>query len=146
MNDEQKRNGIFNKVWQACDTFRGVIDPAQYKDYILTMLFVKYLSDIHKSKTAELEKKYKGNQVRIQRALGLERFVIPTIEIRDSKGKVEDTFAALFDNLYERRNRSNIGELINILLEHIEHPDTPPTTRRVPVDLVPRKTTKIPEY
>lgn len=120
MNDQQRRNGIFNKVWQACDTFRGVIDPAQYKDYILTMLFVKYLSDIHKSRTAELEEKYKGNQVRIQRALGLERFVIPTIEIRDSKGKVEDTFPALFDNLYERRNRSNIGELINILLEHIE--------------------------
>jgi len=120
MNDEQKRLAIFNKVWQACDTFRGVIDPAQYKDYILTMLFVKYLSDIHKSKTTELEKKYKGNQVRIQRTLGLERFVIPTIEIRDSSGKVEDTFPALFDSLYERRSRSNVGELINILLEHIE--------------------------
>nr|MBC8363346.1 type I restriction-modification system subunit M [Candidatus Desulfatibia profunda] len=120
MNDQQKRNGIFNKVWQACDTFRGVIDPAQYKDYILTMLFVKYLSDIHKSKEVELEQKYKGNQVQIQRALGRERFIIPTIEIRDSKGKVEDTFPALFDSLYERRSRSNIGELINILLEHIE--------------------------
>jgi len=120
MKDQQKRNGIFNKVWQACDTFRGVIDPAQYKDYILTMLFVKYLSDIHKSKKEDLEKKYKGNKVRIQRALGLERFVIPTIEIRDSSGKVEDTFPALFDSLYERRSRSNVGELINILLEHIE--------------------------
>ena len=120
MNDEQKRLSIFNKVWQACDTFRGVIDPAQYKDYILTMLFVKYLSDIHKSKKAEFEKKYKGDPVRIQRALDRERFIIPTIEIRDKKGKVEDTFLALFDSLYERRTRSNIGELINILLEHIE--------------------------
>ena len=69
MNDQQKRVAIFNKVWQACDTFRGVIDPAQYKDYILTMLFVKYLSDIHKSKKAEFEKKYKGNPVRIKRDL-----------------------------------------------------------------------------
>ncbi|RZB35526.1 MAG: type I restriction enzyme M protein [Desulfobacteraceae bacterium Eth-SRB2] len=120
MNDQQKRNGIFNKVWQACDTFRGVIDPAQYKDYILTMLFVKYLSDIHKSKAAEFEKKYKGDKVRIQRALDRERFIIPSIEIRDNKGKVEDTFPGLFDSLYERRSRSNIGELINILLEHIE--------------------------
>ncbi len=34
---------INNIVWKACDTFRGVIDPAQYKDYILTFLFVKYL-------------------------------------------------------------------------------------------------------
>ena len=120
MNDEQKRLAIFNKVWQACDTFRGVIDPAQYKDYILTMLFVKYLSDIHKSRQSELEEKYKSDPVRIQRALDRERFIIPTIEIRDSKGKVEDTFLALFDSLYERRTRSNIGELINILLEHIE--------------------------
>jgi len=120
MNDRQRRNGIFNKVWQACDTFRGVIDPAQYKDYILTMLFVKYLSDIHKSKAAEFKKRYKEDKVRIQRALNRERFIIPTIEIRDSSGKVEDTFPALFDSLYERRSRSNVGELINILLEHIE--------------------------
>ena len=35
-------------VWKACDTFRGVIDPSQYKDYILTMLFIKYVSDVHK--------------------------------------------------------------------------------------------------
>jgi len=120
MNDEQKRLAIFNKVWQACDTFRGVIDPAQYKDYILTMLFVKYLSDIYQSRQAALDKKYNGDSVRIQRALDRERFIIPTIDIRDSKGEVEDTFPALFDNLYERQTRSNIGELINILLEHIE--------------------------
>ena len=60
MNDQQKRVAIFNKVWQACDTFRGVIDPAQYKDYILTMLFVKYLCDIHKSRTTEFEKNTRG--------------------------------------------------------------------------------------
>ena len=40
-------------VWKACDTFRGVIDPSQYKDYILTMLFLKYVSDVHKSKFQE---------------------------------------------------------------------------------------------
>ncbi|MFM1881704.1 MAG: hypothetical protein RJA05_113, partial [Planctomycetota bacterium] len=28
-------------VWRACDTFRGVVEPANYKDYILTMLFIK---------------------------------------------------------------------------------------------------------
>jgi type I restriction enzyme M protein len=120
MNDNQRRNGIFNKVWQACDTFRGVIDPGQYKDYILTMLFVKYLSDIHKSKAAEYEEKYKGDKIRIQRALNRERFVIPEIEIQDAGGKVEDKFQATFDSLFERRDRSNIGELINILLEHLE--------------------------
>ncbi|MGD9249471.1 MAG: type I restriction-modification system subunit M N-terminal domain-containing protein, partial [Desulfobacteraceae bacterium] len=68
MNDQHKRDQIVNKVWQCCDTFRGVIDPAQYKDYILTMLFVKYLSDIHESKRAACENKYKGNRQRIERA------------------------------------------------------------------------------
>ena len=120
MTDKQKRDAIFNKVWQACDTFRGVIDPAQYKDYILTMLFVKYLSDTYKSKLAAFDKKYKGDEKRIQRALGYERFVIPEIKIRDSKGKESDRFTATFDSLYERRDRSNIGELINILLEQLE--------------------------
>lgn len=120
MTDKQKRDAIFNVVWRACDTFRGVIDPAQYKDYILTMLFVKYLSDVRKSKEAEYEKKYKGDPIRVQRALDRERFIIPEIEIKDSKAEVEDRFFATFDSLYERRDRTNIGQLINILLEHLE--------------------------
>ena len=116
MNDQQKRDAIFNKVWEACDTFRGVIDPAQYKDYILTMLFVKYLSDIRKSKVAEHEEKYQGDKVRVKRALSRERFIIPEIEIRDTNASVEEEFPGTFDSLFERRDRSNIGELINILL------------------------------
>lgn len=120
MSDKAKQNSIFNKVWQACDTFRGVIDPSMYKDYILTMLFVKYLSDIHKSKVAEFEKKYEGDEIRIERALSRERFIIPNIEIKKSSGEVEESFLATFDSLYDRRNRPNVGELINVLLEHLE--------------------------
>lgn len=33
-------------VWDACDTFRGTVDPSIYKDYVLTMLFLKYVSDV----------------------------------------------------------------------------------------------------
>ena len=33
-------------AWAACDTFRGVVDAGQYKDYILVMLFLKYISDL----------------------------------------------------------------------------------------------------
>jgi type I restriction enzyme M protein len=120
MNDQQKRDAIFTGVWQACDTFRGVIDPAQYKDYILTMLFVKYLSDIHASMRAVYEKKYKGESIRIERALSRERFVIPLIEIRDMHDQAAEVFPATYESLYERRSRSNIGELINLVLTHIE--------------------------
>lgn len=49
---------VENIVWKACDTFRGSIDSSLYKDYILSMLFVKYLSDFAKEKRKELESKY----------------------------------------------------------------------------------------
>ena len=107
-------------LWQACDTFRGTLDPTQYKDYILVMLFIKYMSDLWNDKRDHYLKKYKGDEQRVQRALDRERFVMPIVELRDKNGTIKETFTASFDSLYERRTRSNIGELINIALEAIE--------------------------
>ena len=107
-------------VWQACDTFRGTLDPTQYKDYILVMLFIKYLSDLWKDRQEQYRERYKGDEERIARVLSRERFVIPKVELKDQDGNVEESFPASFDSLYERRTRSNIGELINITLEKIE--------------------------
>lgn len=42
------RTDIERVLWKACDSFRGKIDSSRYKDYILSMLFVKYLSDVTK--------------------------------------------------------------------------------------------------
>jgi type I restriction enzyme M protein len=106
MSDQQTKDEIFNVVWSACDTFRGVIDPGHYKDYILTMLFVKYLSDVRNSKLEEYERKYKGDQTRIDRAMSRERFVVP-----------ED---CTFEHLYAHRDDTEIGQHINTVLEKIE--------------------------
>lgn len=106
MNERDRKNEIFNVVWRACDTFRGVIDPSQYKDYILTMLFVKYLSDIRKYKLTKFEKKYAGDKMRIERAMARERFLVGE--------------EATFDSLYAHRNDSDIGQTINTVLEKIE--------------------------
>ena len=97
---------INNIVWKACDTFRGVIDPSQYKDYILTMLFVKYVSDVWKDKQAFYTEKYKGDAIRVERALRNERFSVPE----------ESTF----DYLFENRGHADLGGLINIALENLE--------------------------
>lgn len=97
---------INNIVWKACDTFRGVIDPSQYKDYILTMLFVKYVSDVWKDKKDFYSKKYNNDEVRVQRALRNERFQVPE--------------TCTFDYLFENRNAANVGELINTALESME--------------------------
>ena len=53
MNRSMTKSEIENIVWRACDTFRGAIDPSEYKNYILTMLFVKFLSDLAKDKREE---------------------------------------------------------------------------------------------
>ncbi len=49
---------INDAVWKACDTFRGRIDPSVYKDYVLTMLFIKYLSDVHDDKFEKYRELY----------------------------------------------------------------------------------------
>ncbi len=106
MSAKISQKEINDVVWRACDTFRGVIDATQYKDYILVMLFLKYLSDLWTDKREEYEKKYAGNNLRVDRALGRERFVMPP--------------EAHFDYLYSKRREANIGDLINTGLAEIE--------------------------
>jgi len=120
MTKSVSQKEINDILWQACDTFRGTLDPTQYKDYILVMLFIKYMSDLWNDKRDQYITRYQGDMQRVQRALDRERFVMPTVELRDKNGNVEETFPASFYSLYERRTRSNIGELINIALEAIE--------------------------
>lgn len=40
-----KKSEIYSRLWSACDKLRGGVEPARYKNYILTLLFVKYVSD-----------------------------------------------------------------------------------------------------
>lgn len=101
-----KVQDINKTVWKACDTFRGVIDPSQYKDYILTMLFIKYISDVNKEKRQDYLERYDGDEARVERAMQAERFIIPT--------------NSTFDYLYEQRNETNIGSLIDIALADLE--------------------------
>lgn len=115
-----KQSDINAAAWAACDTFRGVVDPTQYKDYILVMLFLKYISDVWKEHYDNYKKEYGDDDIRIRRKLERERFILPQIELKDDKEKVEDSFVASFYSLYQRRSETNIGELINITLDHIE--------------------------
>ncbi|MCB9235270.1 MAG: type I restriction-modification system subunit M [Bacteroidia bacterium] len=106
MSQKITQKDINDAVWKACDTFRGSIDPSVYKDYVLTMLFVKYLSDVHDDKYEGYLKKYGGDEDRARRAMQYERFVVPP--------------HSHFRFLYDSRNENNIGELINIALTDLE--------------------------
>jgi len=40
-----KKSELYSSLWQSCDELRGGMDASQYKDYVLMLLFVKYVSD-----------------------------------------------------------------------------------------------------
>ena len=40
-----KKSELYSSIWSACDQLRGGMDASQYKDYVLALLFVKYVSD-----------------------------------------------------------------------------------------------------
>ncbi|MFI8714529.1 type I restriction-modification system subunit M [Brevibacillus brevis] len=107
MSEKVTSQQINAVLWQAADTFRGKIDSSTYKDYILTMLFIKYLSDSYKEHLEEYTKRYDGDQQRIERALSRERFVLDKL--------------STFDYLYSKRTDSEIGEIINKALERLEN-------------------------
>lgn len=40
-----KKTELYSSLWASCDALRGGMDASQYKDYVLTLLFLKYVSD-----------------------------------------------------------------------------------------------------
>lgn len=44
-----KKSELYSTLWKCCDELRGGMDAGQYKDYVLVILFVKYISDKHKT-------------------------------------------------------------------------------------------------
>ncbi|POB13627.1 type I restriction-modification system subunit M [Halobacteriovorax sp. DA5] len=107
MSQSTTQQEINKILWDACDTFRGVVDAGEYKNYILTMLFIKYLSDTYEEKYEAYSEQFKGNETRIKRALEKENFVLPD--------------GCHFDDIYKQKEEKNIGEIIDVALEKIEN-------------------------
>jgi type I restriction enzyme M protein len=49
-----KKSQLYSSLWQSCDELRGGMDASQYKDYVLTLLFMKYVSDKYAGKRGAL--------------------------------------------------------------------------------------------
>ena len=81
-----KKSQLYSTLWSACDALRGGMDASQYKDYVLVVLFLKYISDKVKSDPDTL-------------------IVMPE--------------GCSFDDILALKNKDNIGEQMNKILEKI---------------------------
>ena len=106
MNDTVGQESINKALWNACDTFRGTISVHTYKDFILTMLFLRYISDVWQDHYDGYEAEYGDKPELIEEMMKNERFVLPK----------ESSFYAL----YERRHEPDNGERIDQALHAIE--------------------------
>ena len=106
MNGKIDQSEINAVAWKACDTFRGVIDPSEYKNYILVFLFIKYISDLKKDRIEELRGQYGDDEERINYKMKFENFKLP------------DGYS--YYDIYQQRNDVDIGDKINIALTRIE--------------------------
>lgn len=103
---ETRQDKINAAVWGACDTFRGTVDPGVYKDYVLTMLFLKYVSDVWQDHYDDYKAQYGDHPDLIEEMLKNERFVLPP--------------SANFYSLYDKRHSPGSGERIDKALHAIE--------------------------
>jgi type I restriction enzyme M protein len=106
MNSTVNQDEINKAVWNACDTFRGTVDPSIYKDFVLTMLFLKYLSDVWQDHYEKYKEEYGDHPELIDEMLKNERFVLPK--------------EANFYSLHSKRHEPGNGERIDKALHAIE--------------------------
>lgn len=105
-NSPINQDTINAAVWSACDTFRGTVDPSIYKDYVLTMLFLKYISDVWQDHYEVYAKEHGDHPELITELLKNERFVLPP--------------SANFYALHAGRHQPGNGERIDKALHAIE--------------------------
>ncbi|MCF6218475.1 MAG: type I restriction-modification system subunit M [Gammaproteobacteria bacterium] len=106
MNNPISQGAINKALWGACDTFRGTVSADTYKDFILTMLFLKYISDVWQDHYDGYKDEYGDEPELIKEMMKNERFVLPE--------------ASSFYSLYEKRHEPGNGERIDQALHALE--------------------------
>lgn len=106
MTNKINQESINKALWNACDTFRGTISVDTYKDFILTMLFLKYISDVWLDHYDGYKRKYGDKPELINVLMKNQRFALPS--------------ESSFYFLYEHRHKPGNGFRIDNALYAIE--------------------------
>lgn len=94
-----KKTELYSSLWASCDALRGGMDASQYKDYILTLLFMKYVTD-----------KYKGQKY---------GDLIVFDKENDPNPDPEKRTGCSFDDFIALKNKKNIGEDIDKIIARL---------------------------
>ena len=94
-----KKSELYSSLWKSCDELRGGMDASQYKDYVLVLLFVKYVSDKYEGKTNALIEIPEGGGFKDMIALkgqkdigdGMNKIIAKLAEANDLKGVIDQT-------------------------------------------------------
>jgi type I restriction enzyme M protein len=92
-----KKSEIYSSLWSSCDELRGGMDASQYKDYVLTLLFVKYVSDKYAGDAKALIEVPKGGgfadmiALRGDKEIGdkINKIIAKLAEANDLKGVID---------------------------------------------------------
>ena len=98
-----KKSELYSSLWKSCDELRGGMDASQYKDYVLVLLFVKYVSDKYADETYASIVIPKGGSFQDMVALkgkkdigeGINKIIAALAEANELKGVID---VADFDN------------------------------------------------
>jgi type I restriction enzyme M protein len=142
-----KKSQLYSSLWQSCDELRGGMDASQYKDYVLTLLFMKYVSDKYASKPNALIEVPKGGGFADMVALAgdkeigdkINKIIGKLAEANDLKGVIDQAdfndegklgagkemqdrlskLVAIFDGLDFRANRAEGDDLLGDAYEYL---------------------------
>jgi type I restriction enzyme M protein len=142
-----KKSQLYSSLWQSCDELRGGMDASQYKDYVLTLLFMKYVSDKAASAEGSLIDVPKGASFADMVALKgdkeigdkINKIIAKLAEANDLKGVIDQAdfndegklgsgkemqdrlskLVAIFDGLDFRANRAEGDDLLGDAYEYL---------------------------
>jgi type I restriction enzyme M protein len=142
-----KKSQLYSSLWQSCDELRGGMDASQYKDFVLTLLFMKYVSDKYAGKPGALIEIPKGGSFADMAALKgdkeigdkINKIIGRLAEANDLKGVIDQAdfndesklgsgkemqdrlskLVAIFDGLDFRANRAEGDDLLGDAYEYL---------------------------
>ncbi len=142
-----KKSQLYSSLWESCDELRGGMDASQYKDYVLTLLFMKYVSDKNAGRPDSLIEVPQGGgfadiaKLKGDKEIGdkINKIIARLAEANDLKGVIDQAdfndesklgagkemqdrlskLVAIFDGLDFRGNRAEGDDLLGDAYEYL---------------------------